>query len=194
MRTPTGYGLLLLLLCISLDRPTAAQEPFSRIGLQFHATANVNRTAFHEFWEAGRGGGLTITTPFYGSTLEMGATVHRYHASTDVAGFGVVWSYAGLSRKWPIFKAVSIQPGIRLGIYRMSFDDAETAFYGVATESELTMSTGLTVQCALLKYLMVFARVDYLRVHTNAQLHFWYASSGLAFDFAAGQRWRTLWE
>ena len=194
MRTSVRCGLLLLFLGFGITGIAHSQDAFSRIGLHVHATANLDRTAFHEFWRSGRGGGLTVTTPFYWGQLDVGATVHRYHAKTDVPGFGVVWTYAGLNNRWPMSKNVTVQPGLRLGLYRMSFDDAESTFRGTANESDLALSAGLALHYALLGHLAAFVRFDFLRIHTEPSLSFWYASSGLAVDLAAGKRWRAFWE
>ena len=194
MRRIARNGPLLFLVQVGLIGTAAAQEPFSQVGIEVGATVNMNRNSFHEYWKAGRGGGLTLTTPFYWGTLEMGTTVHRYRARTEVTGFGVAWAYAGLRKGWRLTEAVSVQPGLRLGIYRMSFDDAKTSFSGVATESDLTLGTSMAVRYALKKFLLAFARVDYVRVHTRPLLHFWYVSSGIAFDIGAGRAWRTFWE
>ena len=194
MRTSVRCGLLLQFLGFGITGIANSQDAFSRIGLDFHATANVNQTTFHEFWRSGRGGGLTLTTPFYWGQLDIGTTVHRYHAKTEVPGFGVVWAYAGLNNNWSLLRRVVVQPGLRLGLYRMSFDDAETSFYGVANETDLAVSAGLAVHFALWDHIAVFARIDHLRIHTEPSLSFWYLSSGMAFDVAAGKRWRTFWE
>ena len=186
--------LVMLALGLGVHKALLAQEPFSTIGVQVHATKNINRTHFHEYWKPGRGGGVTLTTPFYRGILDMGAIVHRYATTTDVPGFGVTWVHAGLSTDWSVSKALSIRPGLHLGLYRMSFDDAETTFSGEATESDLTMSTGMAMHLSITEHLAVFARIDYIRVHTEPLLHYWYASSGVALEFAAGRKWRSLWE
>ncbi|MDE2732032.1 MAG: hypothetical protein OXU68_13930 [Bacteroidota bacterium] len=194
MRSIVRHGPLLFLVQIGLIGTAAAQEPFSRVGAELGATFNMNRNGFHDYWKSGRGGGVTLTTPFYWGTLEMGATVHRYHAKADVTEFGVVWAYTGVRKGWQLAEAVSVQPGIRLGMYRMSFDDAETSFYGVATESDLTLSSGAVVRYELKEYLLAFVRVDFVRVHTRPLLHYWYLSGGIAFDLEAGRAWRAFWE
>ena len=186
--------LVIFLTGLGVHSASVAQEPFSTIGIQVHATKNINRTYFHEYWKPGRGGGITLTTPFYRGILDMGAIVHRYATTTDVPGFGVTWVHAGLSTDWKLSKALSVRPGLHLGIYRMSFDDAETTFSGVATESDLTMSTGVAMHFAITDQLAVFTRLDYIRVYTEPLLHYWYASSGMAVEFAAGRKWRSLWE
>ena len=186
--------VLTITFSLAISQPVGAQEPFSKIDLQLQATVNVNRNQFHEFWRQGRGGALSLSTPFYWGILEMGAVIHRYDAAADVPGFGVLWIFAGLSAEWKLLGPIKIQPGIRLGNYQMSFDDANTTYSGLATESDFTMSTGLALRINLTNSFALSVRADHVRVHTEPMLRFWYTSGGMSLTIPAGRRWRALWE
>ena len=187
-------GLLLLAAGLAQNQTVAAQEPFSTIGVQLHATSNLNRTQFHDGWKPGKGGGLSVSTPFYWGMLEFGGTVHRYNSTGDYPGFGVVWINAGLDARWGLTNWLLVRPGFRLGNYRMSFDDAESSFHGLSNESELTTGAGLLLQFSITNSIAITSRVDYIRVHTQPLLHYWYLSGGIAFSFPAGRSWIALWE
>ena len=171
-----------------------AQEPFSTLELHVLATSNLNRNLLHNYWHPGRGGAISLATPFYWGIMDVGATVHRYNASENVPGFGAVWVYAGWSAELQLPGPLSLRPGVRLGNYHMSFDDAEITFSGTSAESDLVLSSGLALNASINRTWMIFTRADYLRVHTAPLLRLWYMSVGLAVHLPAGRRWRTLLE
>ncbi len=186
---------VLLVLCLLAGAlQVQAQAPFSTLEFQVLTTSNVNRNLLHEYWRPGRGGTITLATPFYWGITETGATIHRYNAARDVPGFGAFWVFAGWSVDWRLKSTIAVRPGLRLGNYRMSFDGAETTFAGVSTESDLVLSGGVAISAAIGPTWGVSARADYLRVHTTPLLRLWYVSGGLAVRIPAGRRLRALLE
>jgi len=169
--------------------PAWAQAPFSVINLQAHVTGDIGPSQLHPNWQSGRGGALGITMPFYAGDFEVGATVHRYAADTDVPGFAALWIYAGWGAHYTWQNRVSVSSTARLGNYRMSFDPSADAFDGGETESELVASVGGGLSLRVIGPLSIRGRIDRLYVQTYPALKMWYASVGLSVHIQAGNGW-----
>ncbi len=181
------FAAALAVLCMTA--PARAQAPFSAIDLQFHWTNDVSRSPLHQNWRPGRGAAIGIAMPFYKGDFELGGTIHRYSARSDVPGFAALLLYAGwgIHVSWREF--VSLFGTARLGNYRMSFDGAEDTFAGVSTESELAVGVGGGLSWRVAGPVSVYGRLDRLRVQTLPVLDLWYVSAGLSFRLRAGEDW-----
>ena len=179
-----SFFLLTLALAALTALPAQAQqrtEPFSTVEFRISGTSNVNRNFLHEFWKRGTGVEVSLATPFYLGFLEFGGTIHRYEAEQDVPGFGAMWLYAGWGLGIEVANRLRLESSARIGNYRMTFDNAETEFAGVANESELAMMVNARVAVRAAGPVSVYVSGSYLQAYTFLRLKLWYASAGLSF-------------
>ncbi len=169
--------------------PLRAQEPFSIVELQVNMAADISQVALHQSWRPGRGAALGVLMPFYAGDFEFGGAIHRYSARTGVPGFAALWLYAGWGVHGTWRERVSISGTARLGNYRMSFDDAESTFAGVSSESELVLGLGGGLALRLAGPVFLYGRLDRLYVQTLPSLAMWYVAAGMSIQIQAGEGW-----
>ncbi len=178
----SGLCIVILLLFAGRSHAQERPQPFETLELRLGATQNVNSNFLHEFWAHGFGLEGGFTTPFYLGYAEMGGAVHRYRVneSAAVPGFDALLLYAG----WGLDKAFSrlhLEGGVRIGNYRMSFD--EQTFAGVRTESELALMGHGRLAVQVAGPVSIYAAGGYQKVYTYLRMNLWYASAGLSYRF-----------
>ena len=190
MREAFSIGILTVLL--PLAAPSFGQAPFSVIDLHFHWTQDVSQWPLHQHWQPGRGAEFGLTMPFYAGDFEIGGTVHRYAARSDVPGFAALWVYAGWGGHLSWGDNLSVFATGRLGNYFMSFDDAEETYAGTAAESELALGAGAGLSLRVAGPVWVYGRIDHVRVMTLPAMQLWYASGGVRVRVRAGEGWQAF--
>jgi len=170
--------------------PGAAQR-FETVEVQASATQNVNRNFLHTRWQQGFGLAGSLTTPFYLGYLEVGSSFHRYRVAEPVRvpGFDALHLFAGWGLRGDLGR-LRLETGLRLGNYRMTFD--ESTFAGVRTESELALSGRARVAFRVAGPVALYVAGDYLKVYTFLRLKLWYASAGLSYRFQTPAWMKTV--
>ena len=169
-----------------LSLPAVAQR-FETLEVRAGITRNVNSNFLHTFWQQGFGLTGTVATPFYLGSLEAGSSFHRYRVAAvgRVPGFDALHLYAGWGLRGGVGR-LRLEGGLRLGNYRMVFD--ESTFAGVRTESELALSGRARVAFRVAGPVSAYAEGEYVKVYTFLRMKLWYASAGLSYRFRT-PRW-----
>lgn len=175
--------VVLIGLLASLGALPAAAQRFETLEVQASMTRNVNRNFLHTEWQQGFGLDGSVTTPFYLGYLEAGGSFHRYRVAEPVTvpGFDALHLFAGWGLRGDVGR-LRLEGGLRLGNYRMTFD--ESTFAGVRTESELALSGRARVAVRVAGPVSLYVAGDYLKVYTFLRLKLWYASAGLSYRLA----------
>lgn len=180
MSRPATLVLLLLACLAPLEAPGQAVAPFATLEVAASGTLNVNRNTFHETWRRGYGGGLHVATPFYLGTAELGADLHRYDSFVPPRPrFDALFLFAGWGVAADPPGPLDSYVGLRLGNYRMTFDDA--TFEGVRNESELAVALHGRLGLRLTDELQLFTAATLLQAYTFVRLRFAYASAGVSY-------------
>lgn len=174
---------ILFLLIVVLSWPASAQKKaFSELDFHFHKIENIsNQDAFFRYWKAGSGFSGAVNSPFYFGRAELGLEYHKYPVKIEgIPMMEAFYFYSGWS--YPLEKAgFSLSPGVRLGNYRMIFDDESSPFRSESDESEF--STGFTIdaQYIISNKIGISLSASHTTVHTYNKLYIMYVGGGLVF-------------
>ncbi len=157
-------------------------EPFAWVEFRLGGAQNVNRNFLHTFWKPGIGGEFSMATPFYLGYAEFGGAYHRYRVDQPaVPAFGAVLLYAGWGLDVEVVQRLRFESGLRVGNYRMTFDDEDVPFAGVKNESELALLVNARVALRPAGPVSVYVGGSYTKVYTFLRLNLWYVSAGLSY-------------
>lgn len=185
MKTAIPASLVVLFLgCASPSHVHAQDEPFSRVRIAGGPAVNVGDSRILEYWEPGSGGEITLSTPFYLGSAELGGAYYRYDsASSSVPNFDAVLVFVGWGIALTPVKWVTWYNGIRVGNNRMTFD--EETFPGVKNESEFLLGGQSRLTLRVYKQTGIFASVQHTQTYTFIRFRTTSVSAGLTTSFAA---------
>jgi hypothetical protein len=174
-----------IVVALAVLAPLAAhgQEPFSRIEISGGPTfnvkeGNVTEERIHRFWSPGRGGELSLLTPFYLGDAEAGVSIHRYDAiGSDVPSFDAILVYFGWGFNWELVPGLFWYNGLRIGNNRMSFD--EDTFPGIKNESEFLLGGQTRATFHVFRHTGIFASAQMTQTYTFVRFRTLYISAGL---------------
>lgn len=189
-------GRFLLLVSVLFIGPVASgtaqsPAPFGTVTVQVSGATNVHRNFLHEFWRPGRGGGVSVATPFYLGEAELSVALHRYlRQARTVPSFDAVLLQLGWNLPLRLSSRLRWTNGLGTGIYRMAFDEDDLP--GVRNESELavTLRTRLDVHVAGPWSLHVGGH--YTKAFTFHRLKLWYATAGISRRFTTPEWLRAF--
>jgi hypothetical protein len=176
--------LLFLSLAASARNPSSAQPPrdsaFSALRIRVAGARNVNREPLHDFWRAGTGGVVAVTTPFYFGTVGAGATLIPFRArDSGRPSFRALL----LSIDWGIELAA---PGplrgraaARVGDFVMIVENPDV---WLESESELFAGGELSASIGLRRGLAATLAGSLARVHTRPPIDLAVLTLGLEYS------------
>ncbi len=177
---------LCLLAAVLLAGPDALAQPagpFATLEVAAGGSTDVARSLVDTYWEQGYGAELSVTTPFYAGTAELGGALHRFDARTaDVPRFDAVAVFAGWGVELHPVRWAGWYNGVRIGNYRMSFDD--DTFAGVRNESELLVGLHSRIDLELGGW-TVFGGVTLQQVYTFIRMRSVHVGGGLRYRMRA---------
>lgn len=186
----TWMGALILLM-VAGRAAHAQQAAFSSVEIRAVALDNLsNSDAFFLSWHAGNGVGFSGKTPFYAGNAELGLYFNKYNAiGTDVPSMRALHMFVGWG--YPVkLGPFSIEPGFRLGNYRMIFNDGSTQFRSEMDESEFSTSVVLSGNVNVTRSVGVFAEASRTTVYTYYRLYYNYIGVGASLRFNTGSKFR----
>lgn len=178
------------ILISALITPASAQKTaFSELDFFVHKIENIsNNDAFFRYWKAGSGLKTGVNAPFYLGRAELGIEYHSYPVKQDdIPVMKALYFYSGWS--YPFQKAgFTLSPGVRLGNYRMIFDDNRSPFRSESDESEF--STGFTVnaQYLIANKIGVSLSASHTTVHTYNKLYLVYVGGGIMLRLQTSEK------
>ncbi len=187
MRTFTGCAKRFLSIGLSVyigilsDAALAQNTPFSHVDITIGGYQNIpGSDAFYEYFGTGFGAGASLRTPFYVGNADVGVQWHKYRKNVvTVPKMTAFFVYAGWG--YPLrLGAVEIEPGLRLGNYRMMFE-LNNAFRSELDESEFTTSLQATARLALGERASLHLEASRMTVYTYNRLYYTYLGAGLSY-------------
>jgi hypothetical protein len=118
---PAGFSVIFALV---VSAATLSSTPILALGAAAydtlevggHYTLNTNRNEYHDFWDAGKGAELYLTTSFHTGNLWFGVRyLNNSSKSPDIPDFRSSFIYTGWS--YPLFSPwrLQVEPGVSLG-------------------------------------------------------------------------------
>ncbi|MFP4548658.1 MAG: hypothetical protein ACLFQM_11050 [Fidelibacterota bacterium] len=115
--------IIILILFSTVIVSGADPNAFSEMAVTVQINRGINRTPFHQSWQAGDGFSLFYRTPFMRGILSAGLAYTPYHGKTiyrpDYQSYFISmgWLYY-----FPLPFNFQLMPGVRFGNYLMNFD------------------------------------------------------------------------
>jgi hypothetical protein len=157
-----------------------AGHAFETFRVDLSATANVNNNTLHEFWDPRVGAELSVATPFYLGSVELGAHYVGFNAlASEQPDFTSLYIYLGWGYELALSQRLRWYNGFRIGSFLMRFDVPS----GNKTEQELALAlnTGLRYPIAGRWSMALSAR--YQVTYTHERMRLLYISAGLGRSF-----------
>ena len=169
-----------------LSSPLFAQkkvEAFDRMSIELNYLSNINQNTFHQFWQPSLGAELSIGFPFYAGTVKGGLHFLPYRAKDDPQiDFISQYYFVQWGFNLPIIDRFDWHNGLRIGSYRMDFDDDQINVTQ-QTESELAVGVTSVVILKISTTWRIRGSVDYIKVYTKKHLELTFVSAGFCFEF-----------
>lgn len=179
-RWPFRSLLLGLLLALTVPVQAAGQAPpYSQLRVRLSGAFNVNREQLHDYWRAGTGGGVAITTPFYGGSIGASTTLIPFR-TRDVGRpnlkaliLGVDWGF-----EVPVPGPVHARAAARIGDFVMLVENPDV---WLDSESELFVGAELSAGWQVRRDLSLTAAGSFDHVRTQPSLGLAVLSVGLEY-------------
>ncbi|MFN2566025.1 MAG: hypothetical protein ABR499_13595 [Gemmatimonadaceae bacterium] len=153
--------------------------PYSRLRIRLSGARNVNRDALHDFWRAGTGGGLAVTTPFYVGSVGVGATLIPFRArESGRPNFRALLVGLDWGVDIPAPGPLRARAAARVGDFVMLIENPDL---WLDSESELFVGGELSAGYALRRDLAVTVAGSFARVHTRPSLDLALVTVGLEY-------------
>ena len=164
-----------------------AKESFESMTLGLECVSNLNRNTFHQYWDPAYGAKISIEMPFYYGTIHSGVELYPYNGKNEsFPDFFSAYFFLGWSKDIQVSSGIYWYNGLRVGSYRMSFDDDEINETQVV-ESELGVGLDSWLKLDLSSAWSVHCRICYLVVYTHKHLKFTMFSAGFSYTFDSPQ-------
>ena len=177
---------------LACPHESAAQVMFSTTTVDVSWTSNVHGGLLHQYWKPGHGLEINVATTLGAGFLEAGIAGQRYEPLADVWGFGALWLYSGWGAQLQGPYGVTLAGSARLGVFRMTFDNIDFDFAGVANESEMARMFRSTLSIPIAGAVSLAVSASHLRVYTFQRMSLWFASAGLSYTFSTPARIKTF--
>ena len=167
-------------------------SPYSQLRIRMSGVRNVNQEALHDYWRAGTGGGVGITTPFYAGSVGATATVipfrKREIGRPDFTAvmLGIDWGV-----ELPIPGPIQARAAARVGDFVMLFENPDV---WLDSESELFVGVELSAGWQMRRDLALTAAGTFAHVRTQPSLGLAMVSVGLEYVTRTPGWLRTILE
>jgi hypothetical protein len=179
--TAVRCALLLILspAAIAPARVDGQASPYSQLRVRLSGARNVNRERLHDYWRAGTGAGVGVTTPFYVGSVGATATVIPFRTrevgrpNFTALMLGVDWGV-----ELPVPGPVHARAAARVGDFVMLFENPDL---WLDSESELFVGAELSAGWQMRRDLAVTAAGTFAHVQTRPSLGLALLSVGLEY-------------
>lgn len=154
-------------------------SPYSQLRIRMSGVRNVNHEELHDYWRAGTGGGVGITTPFYVGTVGATATVIPFRKreigrpNFTAVMLGIDWGV-----ELPIPGPIHARAAARVGDFVMLFENPDV---WLDSESELFLGAELSAGWQVRRDLALAAAGTFAHVRTQPSLGLAMVSVGLEY-------------
>ncbi|MFN2564112.1 MAG: hypothetical protein ABR499_03785, partial [Gemmatimonadaceae bacterium] len=152
---------------------------YSRLRIRLSGAQNVNREQLHDFWRAGTGAGIGVTTPFYVGSVGVGATLIPFRArESGRPNFRALMLGLDWGADIPVPGPLQARAAARVGDFVMLIENPDL---WLDSESELFIGGELSAGLAVRRDLAVTVAGSYARVHTRPSFDLALVTVGLEF-------------
>lgn len=188
MRHATPLHAALGLLLLAADPPTLFAQaphdstklrPYSQLRIRLSGARNVNHEPLHDFWRAGTGAAVALTTPFYVGSVGVGGTFIPFrtrdssHPNFRALLLALDWGF-----ELPAPGPVHARAVARIGDFVMLIENPDV---WLDSESELFVGGELSAGVQLRRDLSVTVAGSLARVHTRPSLDLAFVTVGLEY-------------
>jgi hypothetical protein len=181
-----GATLAALLISIAVD-PVVAQaspdtgppRPYSQLRIRVSGARNVNHELLHDFWRAGTGGAVAVTTPFYVGSVGVGATFIPFRTrDSSRPNFRALLLALDWGFELPAPGPLRTRAAAHVGDFVMLIQNPDL---WLDSESELFVGGELSAGFPLRRELAVTVAGSFARVYTRPSLDLAFVTVGLEY-------------
>jgi hypothetical protein len=159
--------------------PATTPIPYSHLRIRVSGARNVNREALHDFWRAGTGGSVALTTPFYvGSVGASGTLIPFRTRDSSRPNFRALLLALDWGVEIPAPGPLRARAAARVGDFVMLIENPDV---WLDSESELFVGGELSAGVALWKNIGVTVAGSVARVQTRPSLDLALVTVGLEY-------------
>jgi hypothetical protein len=161
-------------------------RPYSELRIRLSGARNVNHEALHDFWRAGTGGAVGVTTPFYLGSIGVGVALVPFRARESTRpNFRALLVGLDWGVDLPVPDPLRARAVARVGDFVMLVENPDV---WLDSESELFVGGELSAGVRLRRDLALTVAGSVARVHTRPALDLALVSVGLEYA-ARTPRW-----
>jgi hypothetical protein len=184
---PVGAAALALLLLGAKPHTLSAQAasdsakapPYSQLRIRLSGVRNVNHDRLHDFWRAGTGGAVALTTPFYvGSVGVRGTFVPFRTRDSSRPDFRALLLALDWGFELPAPGPLHARAAAHVGDFVMLIENPDV---WLDSESELFVGGELSAGLPLRRDLSVTVAGSFARVYTRPSLDLAFVTVGLEY-------------
>jgi hypothetical protein len=194
MRLPALALLLLASGTLQGQAPsdTTKPAPYSRLRIRLSGARNVNRDQVHDFWRAGTGGSLAVTTPFYVGSIGLDGTLIPFWKRDPARpNLRVLLVAVDWGSEIPTPGPLRVRASARVGDFVMAIENPNVR---LDTESELFVGAGLSAAMPLWKRFSLALAGSYAHVYTRPTFDLAVLTIGLEYATRTPRWLRTILE
>jgi hypothetical protein len=184
-RTASAHAVVLGLLAGSgtlfaqAPRGSANPAPYSQLRIRLSGARNVNHEPLHDFWRAGMGGALALTTPFYVGSVGVDGTFIPFRTrDSGRPNFRALLLALDWGFELPTPRPLHARAAARVGDFVMLIDNPDV---WLDSESELFVGGELSAGLQLRRDLAITVAGSVARVHTRPSLELAFVTVGLEY-------------
>jgi hypothetical protein len=184
-RTTSAHAIILGLLAgagplvAQAPRDSASPAPYSQLRIRLSGARNVNHEPMHDFWRAGTGGALALTTPFYVGSIGVGGTFIPF-TKRDSSRPNLRTLLLALDWGFELLAAgpLHARAAAHVGDFVMLIENPDA---WLDSESELFFGGELSAGLRLRRDLALTVAGSLARVHTRPSLDLAFVTVGLEY-------------
>jgi hypothetical protein len=192
-----ALGLLLLgtdprTLAAQAPRDTTNPRPYSQLRLRLSGAQNVNHEPLHDFWRAGTGAAVSLTTPFYVGSVGASGTFIPFRTRDGARpNFRALLLALDWGLELPAPPPERTTAAARIGDFVMLIDNPDV---WLDSESELFVGGELSAGLQLRRDLAFAVAGSFARVHTRPSLDLAFVTVGIEYVTRTPGWLRTILE
>jgi hypothetical protein len=171
---------------------TTNPRPYSQLRLRVAGARNVNREPLHDFWRAGTGAAVSLTTPFYVGSVGAGGTFIPFRTRDGARpNFRALLLALDWGLELPAPRPLYARAAARIGDFVMLIDNPDV---WLDSESELFVGGELSAGLQLRRDLAFAVAGSFARVHTRPSLDLAFVTVGIEYVTRTPGWLRTILE
>lgn len=185
MRLTIPLHAALGLLLVAAPRLLAAQadtttpRPYSQLRLSISGARNINHELLHDFWRAGTGAAVALTTPFYVGSVGVGGTFIPFRTrDSGRPNFRALLLALDWGIEVPAPGPLRARAAAHVGDFVMLIDNPDL---WLDSESELFVGGELSAGLQLRRDLAVTVAGSFAHVYTRPALDLAFVTVGLEY-------------